>query len=198
MDPKVVSQLVESPDWQRHVQPRDCQITVLFSDIRAFTTLSESRSAQQVMDLLNAYFALQVETIFKYGGTLDKFIGDAIMAFWGAPIADPQQADNAIKAAIEMERNLYWFRSTLDAELQHFDIGIGIHTGNAMVGVLGCEQRFDYTAIGDTVNLASRIEGLTKEYGRILISDSTLSGSRIASQSHYAGGVLCEGARRAR
>jgi len=173
MQPKVVEALLKEPDWRQKMAAKHCQITVLFSDIRGFTTLSENRTPEEVLSLLNQYFELQVATIFKYQGTLDKFVGDAIMAFWGAPIEDSLHAKNALLAAAEMENNLKKFRQRLAEPLQSFDIGIGIHSGEAVVGMLGSEQRFDYTAIGDTVNLASRIEGLTKQHGRILVSETT-------------------------
>jgi adenylate cyclase len=150
-------------------------LTVLFSDVRNFTTYSEQHSAAQVVDLLNRYFSMQVEVIFRHGGTLDKFIGDAIMAFWGAPAADPAHAANAIAAALEMAQKLEEFKRELGAEGAAFDVGIGIHSGPAVVGFIGSERRQDYTAIGDTVNLSSRIEGLTKGVAHILVSAETRS-----------------------
>ena len=116
---------------------------------------------------------MQVDTIFRHGGTLDKFIGDAIMAFWGAPEEDPQHACRAIAAAMEMINNLQVFQKSLRAEGIEFDIGIGLHTGSAVVGFIGSDTRKDYTIIGDTVNLASRLEGLTKGIARVLISEET-------------------------
>ena len=147
---------------------------MLFSDIRGFTTLSEKRTPQQVVDLLNRYFTLQVEVVFRHGGSLDKFIGDCIMAFWGAPLDDPQHARNAVAAAMEMADVLQRFKRELGEEDADFDVGIGIHSGPAVVGLIGSDQRREYTAIGDTVNLASRIEGLTKGVSRILVSRETM------------------------
>ncbi len=172
LDPTVVNDLVASGENSDSVSGKACEITVLFSDIRGFTALSETREPDEIVDLLNHYFALQVETIFKYGGTLDKFIGDAIMAFWGAPRPDDNQASHAIAAALEMVDNLQRFREEAGAKAEGFDVGIGLHSGEAVVGFLGSERRRDYTAIGDTVNLASRIEGLTKGVSRILVSDA--------------------------
>jgi adenylate cyclase len=126
------------------------------------------------MQILNAYFDSQVEAIFNTRGTLDKFIGDAIMAFWGAPVEDEEHAINAVKAALMMVDNLMLFRETLPEDLRGFDVGIGVHSGEAVVGMLGSTKRFDYTAIGDTVNLASRIEGATKDVARILVSEATM------------------------
>ena len=148
---------------------------MLFSDIRGFTSLSEMRPPQEIVNLLNRYFSRQVEVVFRHGGTLDKFIGDCIMAFWGAPLEDPRHAEHAVAAALEMQQVLLAFKVELGAADSGFDVGIGIHTGSAVVGFIGAEQKLDYTAIGDTVNLASRIEGLTKEAkARILLSRDTM------------------------
>ena len=135
---------------------------------------SESRTPEQVVAILNRYFTLQVEVVFRHGGTVDKFIGDCIMAFWGAPLDDPDQAKHAVAAALEMAEVLLDFRKDLGADLAEvFDVGIGIHTGQAVVGFMGSENKLDYTAIGDTVNLASRIEGQTKGVARVLVSAAT-------------------------
>lgn len=171
LDPRVVQDLVRKGEISQEAQ--SCTITVLFSDIRGFTSLSETRTPEQVVSLLNRYFNTQVEIIFKYGGTLDKFIGDAIMAFWGAPIAQPDHAERAVKAAIEMSEALEAFKQEMASEGLEFDIGIGLHTGAAVVGFIGSDRRLDYTTIGDTVNLASRIEGQTKGIARVLVSGST-------------------------
>ena len=172
VNPHVVQELVAHGGLSRSGESR--QISVLFSDIRGFTTLSEKRTPQQVVDLLNRYFTLQVEVVFRHGGSLDKFIGDCIMAFWGAPLDDPQHARNAVAAALEMAEVLQRFKKELGEEDADFDVGIGIHSGPAVVGLIGSEQRREYTAIGDTVNLASRIEGLTKGVSRILVSRETM------------------------
>jgi adenylate cyclase len=175
LDPRVVSSLVAHGETPQSLSGQAREITVLFSDIRGFTTLSEKRSPEQIVSLLNRYFSLQVEIIFRHGGTLDKFIGDAIMAFWGAPQDDPQHAAHAVAAALEMEQCLLRFKDELGADGKDFDVGIGIHTGKAVVGFIGSDARMDYTAIGDTVNLSSRIEGLTKGVARILVSSDTVA-----------------------
>ena len=173
VNPEVVQQLVNNGTLSRGGEAR--QVSVLFSDIRGFTTLSENRTPQEVVSLLNRYFTLQVEVVFRHGGSLDKFIGDCIMAFWGAPLDDPRHAHNAVQAALEMAEVLQQFKKELGEEDADFDVGIGIHSGPAVVGLIGSEQRKEYTAIGDTVNLASRIEGLTKGVARILVSEETMA-----------------------
>ncbi|HLW73899.1 MAG TPA: adenylate/guanylate cyclase domain-containing protein [Gammaproteobacteria bacterium] len=174
LDPRVVDDLVKNQRNLLDEGAKSREVTLLFSDIRGFTTLSESRTPEQVVDILNRYFTLQVDVVFRHGGTVDKFIGDCIMAFWGAPLADPDQAKNAVAAALEMAEVLLEFRKGLGPDLAEvFDVGIGIHTGQAVVGFMGSHNKLDYTAIGDTVNLASRIEGQTKGVARVLVSAAT-------------------------
>ena len=176
LDPRVVEGLVESGELDRGRKPEAREISILFSDIRGFTTLSETRTPEQVVELLNRYFSRQVDVIFRHGGTLDKFIGDAIMAFWNAPTETPGHAEKAVEAALDMVLALDDFKRELAERgegLGDFDVGIGLHTGPAVVGFLGSDSRMEYTAIGDTVNLASRIEGTTKGVARVLVSEDT-------------------------
>jgi adenylate cyclase len=173
LNTEVVRQLVERGETVESLSGKPCEISVLFSDIRGFTSLAETRPPQEVVKLLNRYFERQTAVVFRHGGTLDKYIGDCIMAFWGAPLPDAAHAQRAVACALEMERTLLQFRAELGAEGEHFDVGIGIHTGAAVVGFIGAEQKLDYTAIGDTVNLASRVEGLTKGIARTLITADT-------------------------
>jgi adenylate cyclase len=150
-------------------------LTVLFSDIRGFTSISEKLEAEKVVELLNAYLSEMVDVIFEHEGTLDKFIGDAIMAFWGAPLKVSDHGLRAVRAALDMRRHLEAFNQRLDAKGDiRLEIGIGINSGQVILGNIGSEKKLDYTVIGDNVNLASRMEGLTKEYGSsILITEST-------------------------
>jgi adenylate cyclase len=172
LNPHVVRDLLKRGGIPEEGERRE--ITVLFSDIRGFTTLSEQRTPEEVVALLNRYFSLQVEVILRHGGCLDKFIGDAIMAFWGAPLDDPEHARHAVMAALEMSENLDAFRRELGEAGQVFDVGIGLNSGPAVLGYIGSMRKKEYTAIGDAVNLASRIEGLTKGVARILVSDQTM------------------------
>lgn len=145
-------------------------VTILFCDIRSFTTLSESMSATDLVTLLNRYFAAMSKEIIATGGVIDKYIGDAIMAFWGAPLDDEDHAVHATRAAQGMVRALEVFNKELASEGKApIAIGIGLASGPAVVGNIGSDERVDYTAMGDTVNTASRLEGLTKEYKRQLI-----------------------------
>jgi len=150
-------------------------VTILFSDIRGFTTLSETLDAQKVVHMLNYYFTEMTEAIFAYDGTIDKFIGDAIMAFWGAPIKIDDHAEKSVLAALEMNARLVKVNDWLvNQGAEPINTGIGIHTGEVVIGNIGSEKKLDYTVIGDNVNLASRLEGLTKEYNvPILVSQST-------------------------
>jgi len=165
-----VKELVEGSG----IQTGRREVTLLFSDIRGFTTLSETRKPEEVIALLNRYFSLQVDVVVRHGGSLDKYIGDCIMAIWGAPLDDPEHARNAVACALDMADVLKAFKRELGAEDLDFDVGIGLHSGPAVVGLMGSPKRLEYTAIGDTVNLASRIEGLTKDAKRrILVSRDT-------------------------
>ena len=151
------------------------QVTILFSDIRSFTTISEAMDAQALVGLLNEYFTEMVSIIMKHGGVVDKYIGDAIMAVFGAPVPTPDDPANAVRAAIDMRAALARLNKRLVARgVQPLRTGIGIHTGEVVAGNIGSEERMEYTVIGDPVNVASRLESCTKDVGvDILISETT-------------------------
>jgi adenylate cyclase len=149
--------------------------TVLFSDIRGFTTITEKLGAQGTVALLNEYFTLMVDCIQREEGMLDKFIGDAIMAAFGIPVGHDDDADRAVRASIAMIRELWnWNKVRVSEGKLPVDIGIGLNTDNVVSGTIGSKKRMDYTIIGDGVNLAARLESACKQYGaHILISEFT-------------------------
>ena len=168
----VVKQLLDNPDSFR-LGGASQTITVLFADIRGFTAMSERENPERVVRLLNKYFTAMSEIIFTHGGTLDKYIGDGLMALFGAPNATPDDAMNAVKSAVAMQRKVNTLNGELVADgLLPVTVGIGLHTGEAVVGYIGSEKRSEYTAIGDTVNLAARLEA-TARGGQILLSEAT-------------------------
>lgn len=167
----VVRQLLESPESFK-LGGVNQTVTVLFADIRGFTRMSEKAPPERVVQLLNHYFTAMTEVIFMHGGTLDKYLGDGLMALFGAPTATPDDACNAVAAAIAMQRQVRVINVQLRGEgLSEINIGIGLHTGEATVGYIGSERRSEYTAIGDTVNLAARLEQNALP-GQILLSDA--------------------------
>ena len=164
VSPDVLNELLRNPKTANKITKRK-RMTVLFSDIRGFTTLSENTDPQALVDQLREYFNEMVDVVMKHGGTLDKFIGDAVMAFWGDPLPMEDHALRAVLAANEMlERleklNQKWIKENKEP----LNIGIGINTGEMIVGHLGAQRIGNYTVIGDSVNLASRVESLTKDF----------------------------------
>ncbi len=177
LSPEVIRRLLENPEL---VKPRKTEISVMFSDIRGFTTISEQLDAQELANLLNGYLGDMTRIVFRNQGTLDKYIGDAVMAFWGAPFEEPGHGVRACRSALQMMQRLGEMQKEWKAKgYPHLDIGLGINTGIASVGNMGSDLRYGYTAMGDSVNLASRLEGLNKEYGtHIILSESAYNGSR--------------------
>lgn len=172
--PSVINQLMTQPELLR-LGGEERELTAMFTDIRGFTTISEGLSPGALVDLLNEYLSEMTEVIFRYWGTLDKYIGDAIMAFWGAPYPQPDHAERACCAALDMLAALNKLQTQWQAEGRpRMDIGLGINTGPMLVGNMGSKRRFNFTIMGDNVNLASRLEGLNKQFGtRLIISEST-------------------------
>jgi adenylate cyclase len=150
-------------------------LTVLFSDIRGFTSISEKLPPEELVRLLNEYLTAMTNVVFKYEGLLDKYMGDAIMAVFGAPLDQPDHPQRACWTALNMMSELHRLQNKWQEEGRPaLNIGIGINTGDMVVGNMGSEMRFDYTVMGDMVNLGSRLEGINKEYGsNIIISEFT-------------------------
>ena len=159
----------------------DREMTVLFADIRNFTTISEPLSAMQLKQMLNEFFTPMTEIIFKYRGTIDKYVGDMIMAFWGAPLSDKRHAQHAICAALDMQEAVEKLHPVFAAKgWAEINIGIGLNSGIMSVGDMGSKFRRNYTVIGDSVNLASRVESLTKFYGaKIMVSEFTRANFKL-------------------
>jgi adenylate cyclase len=172
LSPEVIRRLLENPDL---VQPRKVEISVMFSDIRGFTSISEALDAQELAEFLNLYLTDMTKIVFRNRGTLDKYIGDAVMAFWGAPYEEPGHAEGACQAALDMMNRMTELQKEWEEQGRpRLEIGLGINSGVAAVGNMGSILRYGYTAMGDAVNLASRLEGLNKEYGtHIIVSEST-------------------------
>jgi len=173
--PQVVEQIIKSPE-KLSLEGEEKEVSILFSDVRGFTTISEKLTPVQVSKLLHKYFSPMTKIITNHHGTLDKFIGDAIMAFWNAPLDVANHQKLALKAALEMLTSLYRLNKEFIEEFGvNVKIGVGIHCGVASVGNMGSSELFDYTIIGDNVNLASRLEGLTKFYGCTLLISETIA-----------------------
>ena len=176
----VVKQMLENPDSFK-LGGASQTITILFADIRGFTRISEHAQPEKIVSLLNRYFSAMTDIIFAHGGTLDKYLGDGLMALFGAPTATPDDASNALNAAVAMQRRLLGINRELREEgFAEIGVGMGLHTGEAIVGYIGSDRRSEYTAIGDTVNTSSRLESNALG-GEILISDATAK----AAHSRY-------------
>jgi adenylate cyclase len=176
----VVKQMLENPESFKLGGVLQT-ITVLFADIRGFTRISEHASPEKIVQLLNRYFSAMTDIIFAHGGTLDKYLGDGLMALFGAPTVTPKDAENAIATAVAMQRRMLSINDELREEgFPEIGIGIGLHTGEVTVGYIGSERRSEYTAIGDAVNTASRLESNAKA-GEILVSEVTAK----AAHSRY-------------
>jgi adenylate cyclase len=172
--PQLVVSMADDPH-HAPMQSQDKELTILFADIRGFTRMAERMDPQQLREVLNRFLTVMTEVVHAHRGTLDKYIGDAVMAFWGAPLDDPQHADHAIAASLAMQDALIGLNQEFSARgLPQLSMGIGINTGVVRVGDMGSQLRRAYTAIGDAVNLAARLESLAKHQGLpIAIGDTT-------------------------
>jgi adenylate cyclase len=172
---KHIDEMLKTSSKSFGLRGDDREMSVLFADIRNFTTLSEGMSATKLVDVLNTFFTPMTEIIFNNHGTIDKYVGDLIMAFWGAPLPDSEHAKNALASALAMQKKVSEMQSTLKEHgWEDTHIGIGINSGLMSVGDMGSQYRRNYTVLGDAVNLASRVESLTKYYGvNILVTEAT-------------------------
>ena len=193
MDPGLADQLLAAGG--EILGGRSVEATVLFSDVRGFTTLSETLGPQGIVAVLNEYFTMMVDCITREAGMLDKFIGDAIMAVFGLPVAHSDDEDRAVKASISMLTELHqWNRGRIDSGQPLIDIGVGLNTGTIVSGNIGSPKRMDYTVIGDGVNLASRLESACKQYGaQLLISESTYKKLKGVYRSREIDRVIVKG-----
>jgi adenylate cyclase len=176
LSPALVEKLQKNPELLR-LGGESRELSIMFTDVRGFTTISEhyGKDVQGLTQIMNRYMTAMTQSILDNNGTLDKYIGDAQMAFWNAPLDDPQHAKNAVKTALQMMEKLDAFNEEISSEgVPPFGMGLGINTGTVVVGNMGSSQRFDYTCLGDHVNLASRLEGQSKPYGvKIILGPET-------------------------
>ncbi len=192
---RIVDELIKDPSKAKLGGGRK-EITVLFSDIRGFTSFSEKHEPEEVVKLLNEYLTAMTEIVFAHEGTLDKFVGDAIMALWGAPVGQPDHAERGCRCALAMIERLEQLQAKWKAEGKYvIDIGIGINTGDMVVGNMGAEgKKMDYTVIGDNVNLGARLEGLTRQYNNhIIISEFTFEKVKNSARVNELGSVTVKG-----
>ena len=195
---RIVDELIRDPSKARLGGERK-EITVLFSDIRGFTSFSEKHQPEEVVSMLNEYLGAMTDIVFKYDGTLDKFIGDAIMALWGAPIGQPDHAERAVRCALAMGEKLGELQKKwADEGKPVLDTGIGINTGEMVVGNMGAEEKkMDYTVIGDHVNLGARVESLTRQYNNhIIITEFTYEKVKDIVEVNKLGSVTVKGKER--
>lgn len=187
MAPQVVDELDRSGNYQIELGGRSCQVAVLFVDIRGFTSMSEGLPPDQVVGILNRYLGKVTEAIFRNEGTLDKFIGDAVMAVYNAPVDVEDYAVKAVRTGIDIIQSVESLNDELEREFgRRIVCGVGVHWGQAVVGNIGCDYRMDYTAIGDTVNVAERLESLAKP-GQVLISAQLYEQVKDRFQADYLG-----------
>ena len=195
ISPEMVDQLIATQDINS--LNKRANLTILFSDIRGFTTLSEKLAPEEVVALLNPYLEAMTEVIYRHGGTVDKYEGDAILAFFGEPVSYPDHALRAVRAAVDMRKALDSLKKRWEkagTPRPNLEMGIGIHSGDVFVGLLGSAQRINYTVIGDAVNLASRLQDLTKTYQwPALISERTWLQVQEEFDADFTDSVLVKG-----
>lgn len=170
-------------------------VTVLFADLEDFTTFSEGTEPEHLLQLLNSYHTFMVDIILRYGGTVDKFLGDGLMALYNTPIEQPDHIARAVKTALHIQDELHWFTQEL-GEKERLKVNFGIHTGRAVVGNVGSEDLMDFTAVGDTVNVAARLQGVA-EHGQILVSTQVYEATQDFVFGRSRGDLSVKGRKRA-
>lgn len=193
--PAVMEQVLTNPEEFLRLGGRKYDATVLFSDIRGFTTMSERLSPEALGRLLNLYMTPMTNLVFEHGGTLDKYIGDAVMAFWGAPLVQSDHPVRACRTALQMIETVGELNQKFVAEgLPEIAIGIGLATGPMTIGNMGSDDFFAYTALGDRVNLGARLEGQTKDYGvEIIISEDCFLQAKDVMSCRELGSIQVKG-----
>lgn len=194
LSPELVRQMAADPMNYDLDKGEQRELTILFADIRGFTRIAETMKPHELREYLNEFLTVMTEIVHRHGGTVDKYIGDAVMAFWGAPIADRDHADHAVAAAIEMQKAAaeMSYRFTVRG-LPALSIGIGVNTGEVTVGDMGSKLRRSYTVIGDAVNLAARLEALTKRHGVPVLVGATTAARCILRRFESMGTVTVDG-----
>jgi adenylate cyclase len=202
LSPDLVAQLASDPSRLK-LGGEKKELSVLFCDVRGFTTIAEQLKddPQQLTELINRLLTPLSDIVLSHGGTIDKYIGDCLMAFWNAPLDDPHHSDHAVTAALSMLASMEGLNAELRREAEmagrtHHElrIGIGINTGDCVVGNMGSTRRFDYSALGDAVNLAARLEGESKNLGvSLLIGEKTAASLRDKSGMNELGRIVVKG-----
>ena len=189
--------IITRQERERHLVPQRRRVTVLFSDIRDFSNISQDLTPEQTATFLRDYFTEMTEAVFLHGGMVDKYMGDAIMALYNVPLDQPDHAVEAVKTSLEFHRRLSSLSHRLSTQLGKtvtLRCGVGIHTGEAVVGTIGSRQRFEYTAVGETINLGARLESLSKQYSdRIMLSEATFQEVHHLFPAEFAGEEVVKG-----
>ena len=177
VSPKVVDEVIAHPERLKLGGERR-ELTILFTDLAGFTSIAERLEPEKVAEVVNRHLSGMTDVVLQYSGTVDKFIGDGIMAFWGAPVADPLQSRRAVLAAIDMQEKMHAMGAEILQETgARLEMRVGIHRGECVVGNMGGDKRFEYTAMGDAINLASRLEGANKVYGTKILASGAVVGA---------------------
>lgn len=193
VSPEVSEQILRDPERYLKLGGESRRVTTLFADIRGFTRYAQTHAANRVVELLNLIFCELTDVVFRWRGTLDKYLGDAIMAIYGAPVSYQDDTLRAIRTALDMQAAFAALRSRwVDEEERSLSLGVGIHTGEAVVGNIGTERLMDYTAVGDAVNIAQRLEELA-EGGQVLITADTLQQVQRRATVRFYGSRLLRG-----